>query len=53
MKRTARDTEEQPTTTGPTHDQIAQHAHEVAKAKSILETTSAAQITAHEGVSAT
>ena len=27
MKRTARHTEEQPTSSGPTHDQIAQHAY--------------------------
>ena len=29
MKQTAGNTEEQPTTSGPTHDQIAQHAYEI------------------------
>jgi hypothetical protein len=29
MKRTGRKTEEQARTSGPTHDQIAQHAYEI------------------------
>jgi len=29
MKRTAHATDEQPTISGPTHDQVAQHAYEI------------------------